>query len=98
MITTLIISISSHDRKERELWKEDIAPKVKHNGRELYKSPLYNKRMYRNNQSESGPQGRTLSTIAGRYLFNIGKMQYLNTDKNPYIVGFSCVNLYQFPF
>ena len=74
----LIILISSHGRKERELWKDDIAPQVKHNGRDLYKSPLYNKRMYRNNQSESGPQGRTLSTIAGRYPVNIGAMKYLN--------------------
>ena len=62
----LCIYISSQGRKERELWKDDIAPKGKHNGRDLYKSPLYNERMYRNNQSESGPQGRTLSTIAGR--------------------------------
>ena len=72
----LIISIRSQGRKERELWKDDIAPQVKHNGRDLYKSPLYNKRMY-SNQSESGPQGRTLSTIAGRYLVR----QLVYTDK-----------------
>ena len=73
----LIISIRSQGRKERELWKDDIAPQIKHNGRGLYKSPLYNERMYRNNQSESGPQGRTLSTIAGRYLVR----QLVYTDK-----------------
>ena len=63
----LFFTISSQKRKERELWKDDIVPKAKQKGRDLYKSPLYNERMYRNNQSESGPQGRTLSTIAGRH-------------------------------
>ena len=68
---TYYFSIRSQRRKERELWKNDITPEFKLNTRDLYESPLHNKRMYRNNQSESGPQGRTLSTIAGAYLFDI---------------------------
>ena len=91
----MIILISSQGRKERELWKDDRAPQVKHNERDLYKSPLYNERMYTNNQSESGPQGRTLSTIAGRYPVNMGAMQYLSS---PFMVVLSCVKLYQFQF
>lgn len=71
---TYYFSISSQRRKERELWKNDITPEVKQNTRDLYESPLYNKRMYRNNQSEPGPQGRTLSTIAGAYRFDIFRM------------------------
>ena len=87
-----ITLISSQRRKERELWKDDIAPQVKHNGRDLHKSPLYNERMYGNNQSMSGPQGRTLSTIAGRYPVNIGEMQYLSL--NIVYVSVYCVRLY----